>query len=483
MANRQFFVDIHCHPNMRPFNSGVPQPIKSIWENVTNDIDYPENVFAKLIEGIAKNMYKDSQSNFNNLAKGNIKVAFNSLYPIERGFLNYNRLPRLMFGKENMNSIYEYTSGFPIERIRQIQNTHDCYFDELKAEYEFLLQGQNHPSDTGHGYRLVNNYSELEQTLHEPKTIAVILSIEGAHSFGTGEPAADKMTATELRNSVLHNIGIVKDWEVSPFFINLSHHFWNHLCGHCRSIKFPVNFLIDQSRGLGVGITDLGHHVVNELLSEENGKRILIDIKHMSVAGRKDYYNLLATIKRHTGINVPVICSHTGVNGYNTMDDSLREKDGPAKSKNSYLHRWSINLSDEEIRIIHDSEGMIGIMLDKGLLGGQRLLKIISNINDDQRRKNEYSKLIFTNIFQVAKAVGQKSAWDIVTIGSDFDGGITHIDHYDNASTFVDLHSDLVAYLDKTQMCKELWFGYRPREIVNKIMRENAILFMEKHFV
>ncbi len=483
MKNRQFFVDIHCHPNMRPFNSGFPEPIKSIWENVTNDIDYPENAFAKIIEGVAKNIYKHSQSNFNNLAKGNIKVAFNSLYPIERGFLSYNSVPRWLFGKENINAIYEYTSGFPIERIRHLQNSHNSYFEELEAEYQFLLEGQGQGSGSDHSYRLVNSFSDLEKVLEEPNSIAVILSIEGAHSFGTGTPQADSKTRHELRKTVMNNIGRVKSWEFNPFFINLSHHFWNHLCGHAPSIKFPVNQILNQRRGLGLGMTDLGRDVVHELLSDDNGKPILIDIKHMSVKGRKDYYAMLDKYKREKGRKIPVICSHTGVNGYKTMDESVNQRDGVAKSKNSYLHRWSINLSDEEIRIIHDSEGTIGIMLDKGLLGGQRLLESISGIKDQQHKRDEFSKLIFTNIFQVISAVGKKSAWDLLTVGSDFDGGITHIDHYDNAATFVDMYHDLVSYLDRTEMNKELWYGYRPREIVNKIMRENAILFMEKYFV
>jgi len=479
-----FFVDIHCHPNMRAFNAGFPKPDKTMWENVSSDITYPEGNFARMISNTVKNIYKDSQSNLNNLVRGNVRVAFASLYPIERGFLKYRFIPRLLVGEKNINAIYEYMSGIGMDRINHLQGGELDYFQELQNEYAFVRDGQGKAPGSEMEYKIVGSFSELQSVLkNEPTTIAIILSIEGAHSFGCGMPGTERMKEAELKKMLTANVREVKSWEHPPFFLNLSHHFWNQLCGHCKSIRFPVSGVLNQNKGINLGMTDLGRHVVNELLTDEHGKRILIDIKHMSVQGRKAYYALLRAFKRRHGVQIPVICSHTGVNGYETMDASIAQKDNMSKSRDSYLHRWSINLSDEEIRIIHDSDGILGIMLDKGILGGMKVLSRIDQLKDEDKRKEEFIRLIFANIFQVVKAVGKKTAWDIINIGSDYDGGITHIDNYHNASTFVNLYKDLVSYLYQTEDHKELWFGYRPRQIVNKIMRENALRFLERHFV
>ena len=58
-------------------------------------------------------------------------------------------------------------------------------------------------------------------------------------------------------------------------------------------MKPPVNALLNQNRGMDKGLTELGRHVLRELLSRENGKRIIIDTKHMSVQSRKEYYGFV----------------------------------------------------------------------------------------------------------------------------------------------------------------------------------------------
>lgn len=264
----------------------------------------------------------------------------------------------------------------------------------------------------------------------------------------------------------------------------MAHHFWNHLSGHATSFKPPINSVINQNKGKNKGITEAGWHVIRQLLSRENGKRVIIDIKHMSVAARKEYYGF---IENYNYVNpadiIPIICSHSGMNGFSTMDSSIRENDVAAKNRQHRLHRWSINISNEEARIIHRSKGLIGLMMDRGILGGMLTVKRIAEMTDVRKQRNEYAKLFWDNAFQIVKAIEDKSAWDVVALGSDFDGTITHMDPYESAAKMPFFQQDLIQYLEDNRYQEDLWFKYTPQQLVEKIMSKNAMDFYKRFFV
>lgn len=478
-----FVVDLHCHPNIKSFNSGHPKPTKNIWEKIVHDkADKP---FLRFIRKNTIGIHKESQCNFYALAKGNVRVAQVSLYPIEKGFTRLRNLPHFIVGHNATEEMFELISGMSKERVKVIKEQSNHYFHDLNKEYQYMAKGQG-PSPCGeYEYKIVNNYSELEEVVNnQPNTIAVILSIEGAHAFGCGNDETEKMSLEDLKTELSKNIKKVKDWEHPPFSVNLAHHMWNQLTGHSTSFKNPINLLLKQGKGLDRGLTELGRHVMRELLSTDNGKRIHIDTKHMSVKARQEYYGF---VRNYNFLNpenkIPVICSHTGVNGYKDLETSLRKKDNNKKSKKSILHKWSINISQEEIRIIHESEGIIGIMLDKGMLGGGNHGERISAFDSEEKKRREFTKLIWYNIFHIIKAVDDRSAWDVVGVGTDFDGTITHMDPYDTAEKFPMLQEDLLNYLKKHEYQKELWYDYSPEQLVSKLMNENALAFLKKYFV
>jgi microsomal dipeptidase-like Zn-dependent dipeptidase len=339
-------------------------------------------------------------------------------------------------------------------------------------------------SDKKKEFVLVNNFSELEDALKKANTLIGIMSIEGAHALGTGTPLSEKMSASALEKMLTENILKIKKWKYPPFTINLAHHFWNQLAGHATSFKPPINGLVNQNKGKDKGITPLGWHVIRQLLSKENGKRILIDTKHMSVASRIEYYQF---IRNYNFVNphdkIPIVSSHAGMNGYSTMESSIREKDVIRKARRSRLYKWSINISNEEIAIIHEAEGIIGLMMDRGNLGGVKTIKQISSIAEQKKQRMEYCKLFWENVFQIVKAVNEKSGWNVPAFGSDFDGTITHMDTYESSAKIPLFQQDLIDYLQTTQYKKELWYGYSPEELVQKIMHENALQFYKKFFV
>ena len=475
-----FTIDLHCHPSMKSFNSGHPKPMASMWENIEHTL---ANRFATRINNLSPHIFKGSQCNLNILAEGDVRIFNVSIYPIERGFLHLRNVPQALIGKNKIDTLQEVITGFNVDRIRHLK-THYSYFEDLVAEYEYVFNQQGTGPDGNTKFILANNYEELEAALKEKNTLIGIISIEGAHCLGVGTLKSEDKTEEELVALLTENIAKIKQWEFPPFTINLSHHFWNQLSGHATSFKPPINAVVNQNKGKDKGITTLGWHVIREFLSKENGKRILIDTKHMSAAARKEFCEF---VYNYNYINpndkIPLVVSHAAMNGMSTLESSIRDNDVPAKARKHRLYRWSINVPNDEIRYVHHSEGLIGLMMDRGNLGGLDTIKEIVEITDDSRKRAAYAKLFWDNAFQAVKAVGDQSGWDVLAFGSDFDGTITHVEPYHSAATIPTFQHDLIDYLTTTNYQKELWYDYTPADLVRKIMHENAMRFYKKFFV
>jgi|ERR1043165_5295996 microsomal dipeptidase-like Zn-dependent dipeptidase len=480
MSKEIFTIDLHCHPNLKAFNSGFPTPVHNMWDKIQHKIN---GSFGETIKNISQHVLKESQTNLDALSAGNVRVFQVSLYPCERGFMHLRNIPKALLGSRRINIFQEVVTGYDVSCIVEMKR-HADYFHDVEQEYAFVFGQQGKSPDGKSEFVLVNNYTELEQALKRKNALIGIITIEGAHVLGTGSAETDSLNEAELKHRLTENIEAIKRWEYPPFMINLAHHFWNHLSGHATSFKRPINGLVNQNRGKNKGITEAGWHVVRTLLSRENGKRILVDTKHMSLAARKEYY---AFINNYNSINpddtIPIVSSHAGVNGYATMDASIKETDDMAKSRTHRFWRWSINISNEEARIIHKSGGLIGLMMDRGMLGGVEVVKKIAAMTDGEKQRAEYSRLFWDNAFQVVKAIDNETGWDVLAIGTDFDGTITHMDPYESSAKFPLFQQDLINYLEEHKYQKELWYGYSPTELVEKIMNGNAMRFYKRFFV
>lgn len=477
---RDFFVDIHAHPTLRAYNTTVSQGQRNIWEKSENTtIETPLGRWARLK---SREIAKSSQANLYNYAEGNVRIVFDSLYPFEKGFLKMRKLPTAMLGQQKTDVLLQTVTGFDPHQLIALRKSRN-YFQELMGQYAFLAKGQGTSPDGKYSYQLAGNWAEAKAiTESDPNKIAVVVTIEGAHSLNCGLPAGKGHAGTSEKE-VLQNIGTLKAWKAAPLFINLAHHFYNELCGHSRSLKQGLYQALNQKKGLGDGITPLGWKVMHELLAVDNGKRVLIDIKHMSLKARKEYYRMLESHNRLSrNEQVPIVCSHTGLSGFKTMKANGRKRDKMRKMRDSEFHNWAINLSDEEIRIISDSGGMIGLMMDKGILGSHQNVLSIKDLEDVSARKERLLELMARNIFQAVQAVGNRSGWDVLAIGSDYDGMITHLDPYHEASQFPDFRADLVDFIKRKRYGEALWHGLEPEEMVQKVMQTNALTFLEKHF-
>lgn len=477
----EFFVDIHCHSSLRAFHT-TPQGIqKNIWDCTKNDVI--DSFIGKWAWNQSRGVSKFSQSNFYNCINGKVRVVFDSLYPVERGFINFRKLPELLIGKKANETLVVTASGVSIEQFRSYKKGHN-YFAELHEQYNFLVDNQGNSPCGKYNYKLPANFNELEESLKaDDSSINVIVTIEGAHVFGCGTKTSEKTPPEELKQLLKNNISAVKKWKHPPFFITFAHHFWNQLCGHATTFPAATKFTCDQAMGLNTGFTELGLFVLEELLSKNNGKRILIDTRHMSTKSRQHYFNYVTNHnKQNPDDLIPLISSHSAVNGFEKMDHSLKDKDSAAKKKLTPFCAWSLNISAEEAIAIHESGGIAGIILDKGRHSGIHLLKSIDKLKNPEDKKALFVKLICDNIFFFIASINKKTAWDVLSIGSDFDGVITHFDPYEDMSRLPDLKKDLISFLTKNNYKSELWFDYTPEELMQKVFTKNAMEFLKKNF-
>jgi hypothetical protein len=494
-----YFSDLHCHTTLFSFNRLYPDT----WH---------EQFFPVF----------PAQGDFSQLSRGNVRVVMVSLYPIEQGFVT---VKPLNIGVGDITDLLaKVIVDMPKERADEIQNFNHSYFNDFIKEINFL---QHSALPVTHklrikglkrekfSYMIVSDFDDLKSLLSldnnlnpgagAENTIAVILTIEGAHSLGVGQRNTLQLSVNDLKTILADNISKLKklgppgkEGAWCPFFISLEHHFWNQLGGHAVSLWKVIRKVMDQTPGINGEITELGKFVVDELLSTANGcRRILIDSAHMSIKVRRWYYNYLS----QRSDNIPVIVSHTGVNGKATMAEA--EIQGTAETihdvadklykESTDFNPWDVFISDEEIMIIHNSGGIIGLNLDQRIMMGKKRLdeikKLVRGKSAGERREIWIRPLI-NQILHIAGHIlsqtGQpEKIWDNICIGSDFNGMITPIKAFNNAEKFPLLHDTIFKELMKMTGTVPPLFGKTEsdiKEITDKIMWKNNLLFLEKHF-
>jgi microsomal dipeptidase-like Zn-dependent dipeptidase len=481
-----YYVDLHCHPSLKPYSKSFKyNPIKqneldagrknSIWHYS------PPNVLEKFVNRMVT-LTKFTQTDLTALAKAKTKVVVVSLYPFEKHFLS----KRILGWKGLTDAMVNLAASVSQSRIDHVLR-HSDYFEDLESEYNYYLQLHNQVKkiDTMvYTYRVVKSYAEIEKnfTRETPtqKIINILITIEGGHSFNSG---LDMNQNTANPAELKRNINKVKDWEHRPMFLTFAHHFYNELCGHARSIS--ISALRDnQNRGLNTGITPLGFEVIELLLDNSSGKRIPLDVKHMSKESRKSYYGLLDTQYAHE--QIPIIASHGAANGMRSIVETT-SSDYPERAKQ--FNDIDINFYDDEFVRIARSNGIFGIQLDERRIGSPKAIKK-SKIYLPNKRKQLQKKsvLVWRQIEHVAEVLNAEGlfCWGIQSIGSDFDGIVNPIKGFWTAENIEDLGEELLnranEYLKQHRSKLEKFNRISAEAIVQRVLRDNAMEFIKSNY-
>ncbi len=474
------YIDFHCHSAMKPFGKSYNYSVigrnnpnrsrtNSIWKY------NPPSLLDKLINYII-HLTKFSQANFTSLAKGGVSVVCVSLYPIEKCFF-VNKIKN-EFIKDIASN---FATGVGKKRVDAVQAMTN-YFEDLEMEYDFYRQldgEEERIQKQRFKYKIVNSYAEIEAIKTDNKrnvtTICVVLSIEGLHVLN------QNISKKPNEKQFLANLKKIKNWETPPFFVSVSHHFWNHLCGHAESFTKLVKKKVDQSEGLNTGFTPLGKKVVKALLSKKNGKRILIDLKHMSVASRKDFYKMIDSTASYK--NIPIIVSHGAANGIQSF---VKRKQIGSKVANK-LNPVDINFFDEEIIRIAKSKGIFGLQLDERRIASKKTLKDTNHSARRSKIMHYRSELLWNQIQHILEVLDNKGlfAWDCMAIGSDFDGIIDPLNGFWTSeelpflADFLERHAynymkDANLKVKKNKIDAD--------EIIERIMSLNGLNFLKTYY-
>lgn len=473
------YFDLHCHPSFKPFLSAEkPQDKKNCWEPLPNAIPIIE-----------------SQSSLNQAKKGKIKLAVAGIYAMERGFSSAFLIKH----------IAPLISILDKKFIDNMNSYH--YHDLLLSEIAFFLSNQNFNGDQ---FNVINDMSELQEG-----KLNIILSIEGGHALSGKKPVIDNLIA-------------LKNQSPRILYLTLTHLTQYDLSTHAYGMKM---IKADVFKPKGFGISDAGLKVIDTCYDTTKGKRIFVDIKHMSLVSRLQFYKY----RNEKGLDdIPIIASHCAVAGtsYKSLNEFFKSK--PVR-KGDYIqvklkrpkgigktsfNPWTINLFDEEIPVIIKSGGLIGISLDQRILGSNNVKgEFFSREEFKELNKHwgssielgafEDNEIEFDQEFQKPKdirlnvkkhlrhlvnailhfvKVGGADTWKHLCLGSDYDGLIDAVNNCLCINEYPNLEKDLVKMIPKSireAKKKDPNVDFHVTDIskqVRGIMYNNAFNFLEKNF-
>ena len=491
----RFAVDIHHQGITKHFYS-LELMEYAPWEVIEHDCASSDH--KKITDDFA-HYPKRSQSDLTTLAKGKVGISCVALSPIESTYLKPKSVDLLEDGTNRLacvDGIFTRTE-FALKEDRN-------YFQELLDQIAYLQEYEEDIYELNQGeyiYKILKNRADVTETTNSPTQLGLVLTVRGGHSLATSffVDKGIRLGSEEFDSVILKNADILKgstplyrgteNYLTAPvLYISLADQFYNGICGQAPILD-PNQADLYEVTGLEEGFSESGKKLVDKLLSQHQGRRILIDVAQMNPKSREWYYNYVHE-KRLLGDSIPIIYSHGGVSGF-SWEDSRYSDQKRKQCPLNLLNDHPLNLAEEDIRAINDSEGLIGISLNKQLMVGHEFLKTMNKVEPGRSEARKFaSKMILLNILTIVDIIGDESAWDRIAIGSDFDGLNECFEVYQTSEAIKHLEADMLYFLSRPTdlfdryMAEEItsmMHGYNASQLTDKIIRENALSFIRKH--
>lgn len=496
------FADFHVHGNFKTFFTGyTAEEKKHPWEEVKIGIDF--FLFKKT------NRVLSSQSCFQQLYDGDMRLGVVPLYSTERAFPDSLLLKVVDFFSDKISGkLFKAVRNGDITNWQQLD---DCYRHLLRAKEP------RNGNDSGPG--IVNFTHTFED--FKNGAMNIVLSMEGAHCFLDND--GDVVTPSGMDKIVSRiqkfkqRVSATNDPRV--FVLNLTHLTQAPFCNHAFGIKLISHKeFIPQGRA----ISPAGFKVIETALHyDKEHFPILIDVKHMSLESRKEFY----AFRRTKFPDVPITASHVGCTGisWDEVNDYIEEINAPLFNKrkcNLVTYRkpsgilpgtefnpWSINLYDEDIVEVLSSDGIIGLSLDQRILGCGKIARekmskaeTFTGIKPDRplfgRDPSEGSLIkdaelhfrhFCNTLFHIIRVAGRitdltADPWKKIVIGSDFDGLIDAVDFCIDGREYKHIGEYMLEKLPALAAEANIPLPATPEVLVNGILYENARAFLEKYY-
>lgn len=416
------FFDFHCHPFTKAvWMLGDRQTL--LEENITTVIDRRfEPGLCNLVLrtfGKGKIRFFDSQSSLKQIQAGEGQIIVASLVAMENSYANLDFciFKRVFQRIENVNR----------PQLVELGDSRMSYAAVTALE-QSLASDFAGKDLQGIRYRLINTFDDIK----EDGIINVIMAMEGGHCL-YGRPS---VTEQESSTHAAEVVEALKTWKHRTdlgelprlLYITLTHHTTNCLTNHAFGVPpglagAGVNPVAGGFNPGGDGLSAVGRDFIRTAVAETNGeKRILIDLKHMSLRARLDFYALRRQmIEEEHHAPFPLIATHMGMTGL-SLDDAIAAPDGgclkfdeddncfeldyitDAERLAGFVVRtpvnpdgvslrfnpWSINLYDEEVGDIVQSGGLLGFSFDSRILGNE----VVDRERFSKRERNPLRSIV-----------------------------------------------------------------------------------------
>jgi microsomal dipeptidase-like Zn-dependent dipeptidase len=352
------FFDFHCHPGLKPqFSKPGSKP--SPWDYIDAKLAIGKGWNVRI--NALFNEVLNSQSNLTQLFQNDVRMIGLILHAVEKKICVL-LADKSIVNKGNVNLIDKNRLKYLASGIHS--------FELINEELEWLTTAAS--PIPGAGFKIVNKAADFDE--NDNNTVFGIIIIEGLHCF------FDDPDAPDAKERFMQNFNAFTDAN-TVVSMNICHMQQNPFCNHAYGIQLfnPAAFYPVEE-----GITDWGVEVINLM----KNKKILTDIKHMSLKARLDLYTMFKVQDVVPRFVQPIICTHAGTTGLPIID-RVKYIQKPPVNKGpeekvyevSYLkprsrfyddvyHNCSsINLYDEDIENIFLSEGIIGLSFDQRILG------------------------------------------------------------------------------------------------------------------
>lgn len=350
------FFDFHVHPTL-----------KSLFGDDKSRLDPWKTLDVRLIPNMLRwcSEFKyilRSQANLRQLIYNECKLVCIALHAPERYTLDNS-----LILKNAEKKLSAYLSS---TKIRDIISNAETPYDLIISEDLPMLFDPARFGITDRKVIALTKASDYDET--NEKSLYAVFSVEGCHTLSRS--ALPNITSAE----VIQNLDDLKT-KVKVVAVNLTHMQQSPLCNHAYGMQFLQH---DSFKPTGRGLSAEGARVVKHCYAN----KIMIDIKHMSLVARKNLYDI-RTNGGFGPVNQPIICTHAGFTGisWNKITDyiySIRTFSNQNYIKVTFgkpfldcsmprpaFNTSSINLYDEDILQILNSGGIIGLSLDKRILG------------------------------------------------------------------------------------------------------------------
>ena len=348
------FFDFHCHPGLKPLFSD-PETKVTPWDYIDAKLSISRDI--KLRINKLFNEVLNSQSNLTQLIEADVKLIGLILHAPEQK-IGKALGEKSIVNKGSVNLINNKQLAYLATGVHS--------YELIKEELNWLITS-NSPIP-GAKLKILNSPSDFVE--NDPDTVFGAVIIEGLHCFfdDPNDPDAKEIYLKNFHEFTNEN---------TVLSINLCHMQQNQFCNHAHGIQFfnPSYFYPTRK-----GITTWGLEMIG-LMAD---KKILVDIKHMSLKARWELYTLYNPNGDNQFIQ-PLICTHAGTTGLSIRDRAKYLLNKPVDKglvyevvylkplsryfADTYHNCSSINLYDEDIENIFLSGGIIGLSFDQRILG------------------------------------------------------------------------------------------------------------------